>query len=469
MNYNLGQFIGETIKSVLDQTFTDFEYLIYDDASTDNSMEIIKSFDDPRIRIIPLLENSGNPLKIVNMAMKEAKGEYFTILPSDDVWETTFLEKTIGKLEADPVFGMVNTHFSFIDEESRPYGKPHPLNCLTEEPNRTQDEWLKLLYSGNRFRTGGVIRASLNIGEFDLDLAQLGDLDFYIRGIKKTPVYIIPEKLIKIRDRGDNNLSAPTPANNIKHLKNLGIIQRKHYRKHSAESLQGKLKLIIATPFYEMKGFSPYIVSLLKTARYLDSIGMDWEFWEVSGSSYVDRARNLLCAKFLESDATHLLFIDSDEDGNWHEAIPAMIAADKDIIGGAYPQKNNWNTWSSIPNLESGDIKGELNNNKSLIEADIVSAGFMLIHRRALEKFEKQYPELYYADVGMDPEDQTRIYMMFFQQAIIRGRYLGEDSTFCDRYKAMGEKLWIYADIDFGHYGIQGWYGNYDTFLRNQK
>lgn len=468
MNYNLGKYISEAITSVLAQTFTDFEYLIIDDASTDNSLEVIKGFNDPRITVIERAENSGSPDMVVNQALGLAQGEYFATLPSDDIWQPDFLEKIIGKLEKEPFYGSAACHVELIDESGALLERDHPHINIAEEPNRPREEWLKALYGGNRIRGGFVFRRSLEIGLFDTGMAQLSDLEFYIRCIKKAPFWVAQEKLMKVRIRGEENYSAPTDANLDLHIKNLRRIQTRHYRAHTSESLKGKLKLIIATPFYEMRGFSPYIVSLLKTARYLDKIGMDWEFWEVSGSSYVDRARNLLCAKFLESDATHLLFIDSDED--WDEkAIPGMIAADKDIIGGAYPQKNNWDTWSSIPDLKSGDIQGEVKNGNGLIEADVVSAGFMLIHRRALEKFEEHYPELAYADPEMDRENNTRVYLAFFLSTIGKQRYLGEDSNFCARYRAMGEKVWIYPDIDFGHYGIKGWYGNFAQALKNRK
>ena len=77
--YNLELYIEETIKSVLNQTFTDFEYLIVDDASTDNTIQIIKSINDPRIRLIKNKTNQGIAYNR-NLAIKEAKGKYSTRL-----------------------------------------------------------------------------------------------------------------------------------------------------------------------------------------------------------------------------------------------------------------------------------------------------------------------------------------------------------------------------------------------------
>jgi hypothetical protein len=55
------------------------------------------------------------------------------------------------------------------------------------------------------------------------------------------------------------------------------------------------MKVVIATPFYEVKAFSPYIVSLMATMRLLTAVGIDWDFREISGDSYVHRARNTIC------------------------------------------------------------------------------------------------------------------------------------------------------------------------------
>lgn len=84
-NYNYGRFIGKAIESVLEQTYTDFELIIVDDGSTDNSKEIISSYRDPRIRTI--FQENGGQAAAFNAGFKIARGEIITFLDSDDWWK----------------------------------------------------------------------------------------------------------------------------------------------------------------------------------------------------------------------------------------------------------------------------------------------------------------------------------------------------------------------------------------------
>ncbi|MFD0767741.1 glycosyltransferase family 2 protein [Bacillus sp. CGMCC 1.60114] len=92
--YNRSSLIKRTIDSVLNQTYTNFELIIVDDASTDNTEEIIKEYNDLRIKYIKLSENSSGT-KPRNVGIQESKGEYIALLDSDDEWLPTKLEKQL--------------------------------------------------------------------------------------------------------------------------------------------------------------------------------------------------------------------------------------------------------------------------------------------------------------------------------------------------------------------------------------
>lgn len=95
--YNSAKFIAEAIQSVLAQTFTEWEIIIVDDCSTDNSVEIVDNYQsiDSRIKLIRLETNSG-PAIARNRAIEEAKGRYIAFLDSDDTWLPQKLEKQIS-------------------------------------------------------------------------------------------------------------------------------------------------------------------------------------------------------------------------------------------------------------------------------------------------------------------------------------------------------------------------------------
>lgn len=233
-------------------------------------------------------------------------------------------------------------------------------------------------------------------------------------------------------------------------------------------------KIIIATPFYEMKGFSPYIRSLTKTLIALEKLKIEYDFFEISGDSYIGRARNTLCARFLESDASHLVMIDSDMEWNV-EGFMNLLKADENVIAGNYPRKNAWTSWSCKPILHKDRtpvVKITISGTP-LIEAETVSGGFICIKRDFLQRFKvfyrNQNDDLTYYDQDADPENPERLYTAFFENIRRNQAITGEDVGFCQRARNMGEKIYIEPNIDFGHYGVKGWNGNYDSYLKTLK
>tara|TARA_B100000941_G_C28434634_1_gene516234 strand:+ start:178 stop:966 length:789 start_codon:yes stop_codon:yes gene_type:complete len=99
-NYNCENFLGQTIDSVLNQKFKDWEYIIADDGSTDNSIAIIeqKFKGLQNVKLLKLKSNSG-PAYARNHALKKAQGRYISFIDSDDLWEPEFLEKMIAFME----------------------------------------------------------------------------------------------------------------------------------------------------------------------------------------------------------------------------------------------------------------------------------------------------------------------------------------------------------------------------------
>lgn len=114
--FNCAKYIGETIESVLNQTYTNFEMIIVDDASSDNTEEVVKSFNDKRIKYIKLKENSG-PAFARNKAMEMAQGRYMAFLDSDDVWVNDKLEKQINFIKTNN-YNIVCSNYEQIDEKS---------------------------------------------------------------------------------------------------------------------------------------------------------------------------------------------------------------------------------------------------------------------------------------------------------------------------------------------------------------
>ncbi len=118
--YKVEKYIAATVKSVLEQTYKNFELLIIDDGSPDKSVEICQQFTDYRIRIIRQ-ENRG-VAAARNTGIRHAQGEYIALLDADDLWLPNKLEKHIEHLENNPHIGVSFSRSAFIDDTDKPLG-----------------------------------------------------------------------------------------------------------------------------------------------------------------------------------------------------------------------------------------------------------------------------------------------------------------------------------------------------------
>ncbi|MEQ8580139.1 MAG: glycosyltransferase [Marinoscillum sp.] len=113
--FNAERFIRQSIGSILDQSYQDFEVIVLDDASTDSSLKVIRSFSDPRIRVLVNPSNLGY-LKTMNRLFGEAKGNLIAFQDADDVSNEKRLETQVAFLEQYPSVSIVGTNYDLIDE-----------------------------------------------------------------------------------------------------------------------------------------------------------------------------------------------------------------------------------------------------------------------------------------------------------------------------------------------------------------
>jgi glycosyltransferase involved in cell wall biosynthesis len=210
-SFNHGKFIREAIESALSQTFVNFELIIWDDASPDDSWEIIQGYRDPRIRAYQNKHNEG-PATGINKAIFEmATGKYISIHHSDDVWEFDKLEKQVAFLDARPEVGAVFTWTKVINENGLDQDNDH-----FSQPNRSRWQWLNSIFFMNSpfAHPSIMIRKACyqELGGYRDYLAQTPDVEMWSRLLLAYPVHIIPERLTKHRLFSDNsNTSGARP------------------------------------------------------------------------------------------------------------------------------------------------------------------------------------------------------------------------------------------------------------------
>ena len=193
-SYNHGPFLRQAIDSVLNQTFTDWECLIWDDVSSDDSWEIIQSYDDPRI--IPIRnEQTRRYIYAINTSITErARGEYIAVHHSDDAWAPEKLERQVAFLDANPETAAVFSYVQIIDEQNNQLD-----NDWFNLPNKSRQEWLhSLFFNVNRLCHPSVLsRKSIysEIGLYKLFHGQTDDAEMWTRLLKKAEIHIVPERL----------------------------------------------------------------------------------------------------------------------------------------------------------------------------------------------------------------------------------------------------------------------------------
>lgn len=219
-SYNHEKFIGDAIKSVLSQTFQDFEIIIIDDGSSDNSVAVIKTFHDPRIKFL-LNEKNRGAVYTTNKMVELASGEYIALLNSDDLWESTKLEKQLKFLEDNKNYGAVFAQANIIKEDgSLLENGSRNDGAIFEQPNKTRFKWLNhFFYLGNALcHPSMLIRKEVyqEVGLYNPLMASLPDFDMWVRVCLKYEIYVLPEKLVKFRILDNNaNASSATPENII--------------------------------------------------------------------------------------------------------------------------------------------------------------------------------------------------------------------------------------------------------------
>ena len=196
--YNGARYIGDAIKSILTQTYGDFELLVLDDGSTDNTLQVIKSFNDPRIRIIRNDRNIGTVLTR-NKGLRECCGEYVAMLDSDDLAYPQRFEKQVNFLNNHLDVGMVGSWVDLINAEG------NPLNASWKTDMEAEEVPVFLLFH-NCFSFSAVMLRSVAIPRdgFREGYIPSEDYEIWTRIVDSWKSYNLPEILTTYRIHKDS-------------------------------------------------------------------------------------------------------------------------------------------------------------------------------------------------------------------------------------------------------------------------
>ena len=195
--YNGEAFVEEAIKSILDQTFSDFELLVVNDGSTDRSLEILQSIHDPRIRVLNNPRNLGL-IATLNKGLDLARGEYIARMDCDDVSHPTRLKKQFRFLEDNPDIGMVG---SWFEKEMT------NETIVVRTPVEDADIRFHLIFDNAFLHSSIVMRKCLIDSyrlHYDPDFRHAEDYELWVRLAAHSKLANLPEVLLRYRFHPQN-------------------------------------------------------------------------------------------------------------------------------------------------------------------------------------------------------------------------------------------------------------------------
>lgn len=238
--------------------------------------------------------------------------------------------------------------------------------------------------------------------------------------------------------------------------------------------------LFVAAPMYGGQCAGLFTRSMIDLSALCYKYGINVRFYFLFNESLITRARNYCCDEFMRSDATHLMFIDSDIGFNPHDVIALLALAspdsEYDVIGGPYPKKTiSWEKIKMAVDKGFADVDpenlarfvGDYVFNPKANQASIpiqepvevleIGTGFMMIQKKTLQKFADEFPQYSYKPDHVRTEhfDGSREIMQYFQAEIEpkNKRYLSEDYWFCQKIQELGLKTWFCPWMKLHHVG----------------
>jgi glycosyltransferase involved in cell wall biosynthesis len=184
--YNGSKYIKESIQSIINQTYSEWELLVGINGTTDNTEEIVKGFSDSRIKVYNFGDDKGKA-KTLNKLLKIAKFDFIAIQDDDDIWLGDKLENQIKYVNE---FDVIGTLINYIDENNNIIGKP---NLSISHPDIVS----RSLNGDNQVaNTSAIVRkeCALAVNGWSLELDGIEDFDFWLKIIKQNKKFINVDK-----------------------------------------------------------------------------------------------------------------------------------------------------------------------------------------------------------------------------------------------------------------------------------
>jgi len=236
------------------------------------------------------------------------------------------------------------------------------------------------------------------------------------------------------------------------------------------------LKIMVGMPVYDNKLYLPVANKIMELKDYLAArdVGM---IWAATCSTYIESGRNIIADTFMQSDCTHLIFIDSDILFEPYH-VWQLLEADQEVVAGLYPVKQIY--WEGVktvaphlPHQMLGHVHGrslfyaidrdeanyKLPNPHELAEVTGAATGFMCIKRSAMELWHNTYGHLKEYTLEENEMILTKYFGLGWVEMDGKSQYCGDDIWFCHLYRKAGGRIFVVPTISLGHIGMHTYGG----------
>ncbi len=243
--YNRAQWLPQAIESALSQTYADFVLLVSDNCSTDDTSDVVASYDDPRLVYVRHEEHLGLN-EHFNRCYETAETEYMFLIPDDDVMEPDALEQTIAVLDANPRVGLVHGCADLVDEHGTTIAARHHMTDLLRDEvetgetfiRRAVDQGYRIHASTALIRTSALADVRLRDDEFPVT-----DVGLWLRLALSWEIAFVARRLAVVRVHSGAYTADGRGVTSGGYVQELDVIEKLHEVKLSfIDEFEGRIR-----------------------------------------------------------------------------------------------------------------------------------------------------------------------------------------------------------------------------------
>lgn len=242
--FNCSNYLKDSIESILNQTYSNYELVIINDHSTDNSLEIIKSFNDSRLKLFNLESRYGRT-KALNFGLSKCSSNFIAIQDADDLSFSKRLEILISKILENKSIGLVFSNFEIINKDGKVIRQANPDYLLNKKKFFSKLKYKNMIAHSSIIFRNKIINQKFKYNE---EYIYAQDYNMILHYLKNSKINFVNKNLVKIRHHSEN-------MTNSNKLKKIRILESLRLLNYSENKFQNDLSEKLLIKYFKIKNF----------------------------------------------------------------------------------------------------------------------------------------------------------------------------------------------------------------------